>query len=78
MKAVSDNCGVAFEDLFLDEPLDGCDADLKVSAFHLFTELSSIRNSVSVIDHSEALQNMFDRKYLVEISGGVSKIEENT
>lgn len=76
MKAVSNNCGVDFGDLFLDEPLDGCDVSLKTSAFNLFTELAKDRNGVMVIDHSEELQNLFERKYLVEINGGVSDIKE--
>lgn len=76
MKAASNKCGVQFENLFLDEALDGLDTELKLKAFSLFEELAAGRQSVLVIDHSEELKAMFHRTLQVTMDADVSKISE--
>lgn len=76
MQSASDKAGVHFDCLMLDESLDGLDSDLKVKAFNLFNELALKHSSVLVIDHSEALQNLFDKRYHVKIDSDISTITE--
>ncbi len=65
MKAAANNSGVHFENLFLDESLDGLDSSLKIKAYRLFEELSTDHASVLVIDHSPELHNLFTKRYQV-------------
>lgn len=76
MKACSNTAGVHFDQLLFDEALDGLDTSLKTKAYYLFEELSKFHNSVLVIDHSEDLQNLFNKKFLVKLLEDASQIEE--
>lgn len=76
MKAAANKAGVHFANLFFDEALDGLDADLKVKAFGLFSELQLEHESVFVIEHSQELQNLFDRKYRISMIDDQSVVEE--
>lgn len=77
MKAASSKAGIHFENLFLDEALDGLDVDLKVRAYALFEEMSQNASTVLVIDHSVELQQMFHNKFLVTMDNETSHIEKN-
>lgn len=76
MKAVSNNHGVHFDNLFMDEALDGLDENLKSKAFQLFEQLSTGHSSILVIDHSESFKELFNSKYCVTIESDISTIKE--
>lgn len=78
MGAVSDACGIHFSNLWLDESLDGLDGELKNKAFSLFQSLEANHESIVVIDHAEAFQNMFSKKFLVTMESDNSHIQEVT
>lgn len=75
-EAVSNNKGVHFENLFMDESLEGFDELLKVKAFRLFEFLSLSHSSVLIIEHNEAFKNMFTHKFLVSMGENGSYIDE--
>lgn len=77
MKAASSSTGVHFDNLFLDEALDGLDSDLKVKAFRMLTELSQEHESIMVIDHAEEFKSLFDRKISVSLINDYSVLEED-
>lgn len=77
MQAAENRAGVHFEEIFLDESLNGLDDTLKIKAFGLFQELATKHSSVFVIDHAPAFQNLFDNKYLVTLAGNRSVIEKS-
>jgi DNA repair exonuclease SbcCD ATPase subunit len=75
MQATANRAGVHFDCMFLDEPTDGMDADLKVKSFALLEKLASECTSVLVIEHSSELQNMFSTKYHVTMDSDSSSLE---
>lgn len=74
MKAASNQSGISPNILCFDEALDGLDSNLKVKAFSLFQELSKDYSSIFVIDHSEELKTLFDKKIQIELVGDNSQI----
>jgi DNA repair exonuclease SbcCD ATPase subunit len=76
MHAASDQAGCHFDTLFLDEPLAGLDAELKVKAFGLFQGLAYDHGSVLVIEHDTEFQSLFETKYLVSSDGGPSELRK--
>lgn len=74
MTASANNSGVFFNELFFDEPTDGCDPSFKVKSFDLFQELSKNHSSVFVIEHNEAFKSMFNKDIEVQINGNYSEI----
>lgn len=76
MKASANRVGAHFDTVFFDEALDGLDESLKVKAFNLFQELENDHDTVLLIDHAQAFQNMFTRKFHVTMTGDVSSVEE--
>lgn len=77
MEAVSNTTGVHYDQLFLDEPLDGMDESLKIKAFALLESLAQKHSSVFVIDHSAAFQELFDTKWTTTITSEGSQLEHN-
>jgi DNA repair exonuclease SbcCD ATPase subunit len=77
MKAASDRLITSFNMLQFDEALDGLDDDLKVKAFRLFSELAEEHETILVIDHSEAIKNLFNRKFSVWLNTEGSHIDES-
>lgn len=75
MKASANTAGVHFSNLFFDESLDGLDDDLKIKAFALFSELETEHESVLLIDHAPAFQNMFSKKYHITMESDQSSLE---
>jgi len=75
MQSSANSAGVHFDNVLLDEPTDGMDAELKVKAFSLFEDIAGEASSVLVIEHSAELQAMFPRKYHVTMESDVSNIE---
>lgn len=69
MNAASNKASMHFENIFLDEALDGLDPDLKVKAFNLLSELETKHKSVMVIDHSTEFKSMFERRYEALLAG---------
>jgi DNA repair exonuclease SbcCD ATPase subunit len=67
MKELGTRSGTKFGTIFLDESLDGMDAELKVKAFNLFSELETEYNSVMVIDHSQELKTLFTNQLNVRL-----------
>ncbi len=76
MKAAANKAGVHFDNLFLDESLDGLDSELKVKAFAMLEELSTEHESIMVIDHDLGVQALFSKKFHVTMEGDSSVIEE--
>ncbi len=77
MRAVSNHHGVKFEQIFIDEALEGLDESMKLKAWGLLESLSSEYESIFVIDHSESIKAMANNKYKVELINGKSKIEKS-
>jgi DNA repair exonuclease SbcCD ATPase subunit len=65
-----------FNTIFLDEALDGLDANLKVKAYGLLNELSMKYENVLVVEHSTELKALFDRQISVKLVNGESQIEK--
>lgn len=77
MRTVSNHNGISFNSIFLDEPFDGMDESLKTKGFRLLESLSSQYESVFIIDHSESLKIMFNKRYDISLVNGNSQIVEN-
>lgn len=75
MGIVANTAGVHFDNLFFDEALDGLDTSLKLKAFNLFQDLSTQHESIFLIEHNEEFQNLFSKRYKVEMVGDSSQIE---
>lgn len=76
-EAAANKAGVHFDNLFLDEPTEGMDADLKLKSYALFEELSAKHNNILVIDHDKGLQNLFANKYQVTLKGDHSEVSKD-
>lgn len=74
MQAVQNQHGVKFEQIFIDEGLEGLDENMKTKAYRLLENLSQPYNSVFVVEHSPALKNMFSNAYEVTLENGNSQI----
>lgn len=72
MEAASNKAGVHFDNIFMDEALDGLDSDLKLKAFSLLQTLENNHESLFVIDHDPGFQNLFSKRY------HVSLVEDNS
>lgn len=75
MAASANKAGVHFDNLFLDEALDGLDESLKVKAFSLFEHLAKDKSSIFLVEHSQEFQQLFTNKYKVSLNGDFSGIE---
>lgn len=78
MKATANRAGVHFDNLFFDEPTDGCSSELKLKSYNLFCDLATEHESVTVIEHSEELKSMFSNSYKVSLEGDYSEIERQS
>lgn len=76
MQAVSNFHGVRFNQIFLDEAVDGLDESLKIKTYGLLKTLSLQYDSVFVVEHSQELKNLFEKSFVVAINNGESSIEE--
>jgi len=76
MKAASNKIGIHFDTIMLDEGLDGLDADLKIKAFNLLSELENTYENILVIDHAEELKSLFSRRFNVSLESDHSVITE--
>lgn len=76
MQMASHQSGVHFDQLFFDEPTDGCDVAMKQKAFGLLEKLSSEHDSVFAIEHSTELKSSFTKAFNVELAGDLSTITE--
>lgn len=74
MSAAGNSAGVHFDNLFFDEALDGMDDDLKMKAFSLFEDFSRDHNTIMLIDHAPAFQNMFNARYKVSLDSDASNV----
>lgn len=75
MKASANKVGLHMDTLFMDEALDGLDANFKVKAFDMFQQLQTEHGSIFLIDHSTELHQMFSNRYKVELVGDTSVVE---
>lgn len=75
MDMASNKAGIHFDQIFLDEALDGLDVSFKIKAFRLIEDLANRHSSVYLVDHSTELQSMFSTKILVELIGDSSVLE---
>jgi DNA repair exonuclease SbcCD ATPase subunit len=77
MRMAADQSGVHFDQLFFDEPTDGCDVALKFRTFGMLEELAKQHGSVFVIEHSTELKSAFSKAFQVKLVSDVSTIEES-
>lgn len=77
LKAAANKSGIKFSCLMLDEVFDGLTDGFKKRAFGVLEELSNEHDSVLVIDHAESLKSLFDKQFLVTLSGDCSEISLN-
>jgi ABC-type Mn2+/Zn2+ transport system ATPase subunit len=76
MQAVQNHHGVKFDQIFLDEALDGMDDALKIKAFGLLQTLEQSYESVFVVEHNQELKARFESSYIVRLINGKSEIEK--
>lgn len=74
MRSVSNNSGVSFDNIFLDEVFEGLDGRFKMQALSLLEKLSTEYESVFFIEHSETIQAVVNNKYIVSLVNGRSEI----
>lgn len=74
MSAVQNHSGVIFNQIFMDEALDGLDENMKTKAYRFIDNLASIYESVFVVEHSEGLKALFPNSYKVTLVNGESQI----
>jgi DNA repair exonuclease SbcCD ATPase subunit len=74
--AISNHQGVDFNCIFLDEPFDGLDTNMRIKAFGLLDSLSTKHESVFCVEHNEAIKSRFLNEIKVELVNGRSKIEK--
>lgn len=78
MRQVTNHYGVIFNAIFLDEALDGLDDSFKVKAFNLLQELELEYESIFVVEHSESLKALFNNRFSVSSTNGVSTLHEES
>jgi len=76
MRAVETNNAVSFPQVFFDEALDGLSDTFKYKAFSLLQKLALSKESIFIVEHSEAFKSLFDSAYTVSLVNGVSQIEK--
>jgi len=74
MKAVETTNAVFFPQIWMDEALDGLSDTFKYKAFSLFQKLALSKESIFIVEHSEAFKNLFDNAYTVSLVNGVSEV----
>lgn len=77
MKAIQQHHAIGFEQIFFDEALDGLDDNFKIKAYGLLQTLAVDYNSIFVVEHSSALKERFENKFLVTLNNGASEIEQD-
>lgn len=77
MEAAANRAGIHFDTLFLDEPLDGLDPELKTKAFEMFAALEAHHNSVFVIDHTTEFKALFTNQYKAVYDGTSTVLEKD-
>lgn len=76
MKQVKAYSGVNFQQIYLDEALDGLDENLKIKSYRLLEALSLEYSSVFVVEHSSALKEMFPNRVNVSLTNNQSILHE--
>lgn len=76
MEMAANSAGIHMDYLAFDEATDGCDVELKKKAHSLYEDLATRHSTVLVIDHSEAAQEMFDKKFKVVMEEDYSRVYE--
>lgn len=74
MNTVATTNAIQFPQIFLDEALDGLSDTFKHRAFGLLQKLALSKESVMVVEHSEAFKSLFDSVYNVTLVNGESQI----
>lgn len=77
MQAVSNHNGVKFEQVWIDEALDGLDDYFKTKAYTLLKSLENEYNSIYVVEHSETLKALFANSISVRLTEDGSIIEKS-
>lgn len=76
MEAVQNHHGIKFEQVFLDEALDGLDDTLKTKALGLLQTLGQQYDSIFLVEHSSELKAAIDNQFEVTLINGESHIEK--
>ncbi len=74
MQAAENTAGIKFQNLMLDETMNGLDAALKIKAFGLLQEIEKNYSSILLIDHAEEFKQLFSNKFVVTKEGAYSSI----
>jgi DNA repair exonuclease SbcCD ATPase subunit len=76
MKTIANHHAVRFEQIFLDEALDGLDENFKIKALRMLETIALDYGSVFLVEHSSEIKAAIDKKYRVELINGASQIIE--
>lgn len=76
MKTAANRSNVRFEQIFIDEGLDGLDDELKVKSFYLLEALCTDYTSIYIVEHNSELKNMFTSRFEVTNINGNSTISK--
>jgi DNA repair exonuclease SbcCD ATPase subunit len=76
MQTIAKHHSISFDQVFLDEALDGLDDSNKMKAVKMLHTLSLDYGSVFIVEHSETVKAMVDKKYYVQSVDGRSQIEK--
>ena len=75
MQEVANNSSIKIDTVFMDEPTDGFDIELKVKSFKLFEALLDSHSSIFIIEHSSDLKALFSNDIHVNMEADESYIE---
>lgn len=76
IKIAQNHSKSTYNTLFLDEPTDGCDYDLKCKAVRLFEEIALSYSSVFIIEHNDDIKPLFNNQIHVKLVNDESVIYE--
>jgi DNA repair exonuclease SbcCD ATPase subunit len=77
MKCIAQHHALSFDQLWFDEALDGLDDTNKMKAVKMLETLTADHANVYIVEHSETVKALIDRKYHVELVNGKSQIKED-
>lgn len=76
MKIIASHSNVTFSTLSFDESLDGLDDNFKIKAYKFLSTLALDYENIFVVDHNEALKNLFENRIDVQLINGETVISE--
>lgn len=77
MQAVASHNSVKFNQITIDEGLDGLDDNMKLKAVNMLNSLVNEYDSIFLVEHSETVKAMIENKIEVQLINGHSEITKN-